>query len=215
MPRAKVGWYHAWTVAERIAERNGVIRARDFAAYEVPHQWLQVLSGLELQQIGPGLYVPHGARVDGRVVLAKKYPNLTLGLTSALWVRGVLSERPEYQWWVLGSRDRLPSLRKPHMRFARSSWPQEDREELELDGTTIPCQSVVRALLDCVRFRGRLGPGVAARALQRALETEAVSAEALRHRAEELHVHAPLRRLLRQLAVREPEGRREVEASAH
>lgn len=148
--------------------------------------------------------------------MARKYRGLTVGLTSALWLQGVLRDLPPDDWWVISRDGRLPSMRLPTMRFVRSSWPLEDRERLELDGTWIHCQSSVRAVLDCVRLRRRLGEGVAEAALHRALRVKAVTVEALEHRAEELHVHAPLREMLRRLAAaRVPFAAPEAAPSAH
>jgi hypothetical protein len=219
MPKAKVGIGTADRVLNLIAAQKRVIRPRDFLDYQVPHTWLHLFDYyLELRKLGRGLYVLESDRapVDYAVLMARKYRGLTLGLTSALWLQGVLPDPPTNDWWVLARRDRLPSMRLPSMRFVRSSWPREDRELRLLDGTPIHCQSVARALLDCVRFRRRLGEGVAEAALSRALESGAVDVEALMRRAEELRVRAPLRHMLRRLtSARELNATPQTTAAAH
>lgn len=204
MPYARLGYWGAHGIAGDLTSAKRVIRPRDFTELKVPHTWIYFLARRgyfqKLEKVGPGLYVHKGVPVDPLIVLARKYPRVTLGLTSALWLHG-LAERPEQEWWVMGIKDRIPTVKLSSSRFVRSSWPQDDRVEVEVDQTKLFVHSVDRALLDCVKFQKQLGEATIAGHVHRALEAKATTVEALRTRSKGLHVHQPLRRLLRRLAA--------------
>jgi hypothetical protein len=157
MASAKLGIWGAEGIVWQWARSMRVVRPRDLAEADIPHTWLYVVGGLKMQRVGPGLYVRHGDEVDPLILMARKYPGLTLGLTSALWAHGLVTERPANDWFVMGHKDRRPTLPVPAARFVRSSWAKEDREEVALLETRIQVHSPVRALLECVRFERVLG----------------------------------------------------------
>jgi hypothetical protein len=203
MPKANLGWGGASSTINRIVYCRRVIRTRDLVEWGVPPSWLWVLQ-FEYERMGRGLYVVRGDCVDPLIVVARKYPRLTVGLMTALWLHGVLTERPENDWWIMGLKDRMPLFAGANARFLRSSWPHEDRVELDFDRTTLLVHSRERALLDCVKFRRQIGEDSVRRALRVALETGAVVLGALESRAEGLQVVAPLRELMRRLRAERP-----------
>src|SRR5437870_13721727 len=106
MARAKLGIWGAEGLVHQWASWMRVVRPRDLAQADVPHAWLYVVGGLRMRRVGPGLYVRHGDDVDPLVLLARKYPRLTLGLTSALWAHGLVAQRPAVDWFVMGHKVR-------------------------------------------------------------------------------------------------------------
>jgi hypothetical protein len=137
--------------------------------------------------------------VDPLIVMSRKYPSLTLGLTSALWLHGLLEQRPESDWWILANKSRRPQLPQPQAKFVRSSWPLEDRELLRYDGTGMQAQSIVRALIDSVRFEHLVGPQATRAVLKHALSCGAVTQDSLVERASALHFRRPMKAALRAL----------------
>ena len=195
MPKARFGWGAAASLCRSIAARDQVVRPRDFVARKVQPAWLYFLAPHELKQVGPGLFIWHEfGDVDPLVLLARKYPGVTLGLTTALWAHGLI-ERPPHDWWVIGARDRRPTLPCERARFVRSSWPREDRGPVEVlyEKCFIESHSVVRAVLDCVRFRTLLGEQAVDAALRAVLASNHPEFAMLDIRAAELHVYRPFR----------------------
>jgi hypothetical protein len=187
-----MGWYDAAMWAYNIIRDRQIVRPRDFEAMGAASSWLYTLKGLELEQVGPGLFCHPLAKPDEALLLARKYPRLAMGALSALWIHDYI-RRPECDWWIIGIRDRVPTLPSRRARFIRSSWATEDVEEGDFgSGITVRAQSVTRAVLECIRHRRKIGPEAVDAALKKVFERP-FDRDALAERARKLHVLAPLR----------------------
>ncbi|MBL8956130.1 MAG: hypothetical protein JNK82_35480 [Myxococcaceae bacterium] len=176
-----------------------LLSPRDRDHFGVPEwqfrMWLKII----LVKRARGLYAPRNVVITERVLLARRYPRLRLGLTSALAAHDVISWPAGGDWWVIGQKAHVPATRPADAHFVRSSWPRDDCDLAPVDDTYLMAQSPLRALLDCVRFHKRLGSDVAEDAMRAALAKGIVTPDALLSRAKELHVLAPVRSLLARL----------------
>ena len=157
-----------------IAQAVGVLRTRDLAHHGVSPSWLKVLF-LEYRRVGPGVFVSSGEKTDRLLHLARKYPGLTLGLTSALWLTKVLPVRPPEDCWVLGARDGLPTWAPPGVRYLRSRRARDDRVALLVGPVRVPVHLPLHAALDCIRYRRVIGEEQMLAAVRATLESGVVS----------------------------------------
>lgn len=196
----KLGWHGALGFVGEEIHRRHIVRPRDLIQRGVPHSWLYDFASMEIKKIGPGLFTLRSANPDPLLILARKYPGLTLGVTSALWAHDLI-ERPAQDWWIMGNNARRPRLPCERARFLRSSWPREDTDPVELfyARAMVVTQSPVRALLDCLRFRKKLGEEQVDAAFRAALHKNVVNTAVLEMRAAELHIYHPLKAKLRSL----------------
>lgn len=187
-----MSWYDAAGYAYEIIRDRQIVRPRDFEAAGVASSWLYHLKWLELAQVGPGLFCHPLAKPDEALLLARKYPRLALGALSALWIHDCIL-RPECDWWIIGIRDRVPTLPSLRARFIRSSWATEDVEAGDFgSGIKVRAQSVTRAVLECIRHRRKIGAEAVDAALKKVFDRP-FDRDALEERARQLHVLAPLR----------------------
>lgn len=186
-------WYEGYGAAMEIIRHEQIVRPRDMLEMNTSPTWLYFLDGMELKRVGPGLYTVPQFTPDPAHLVARKYPRLTFGALSALWVHGLIP-RPEHDWWIIGVHSRVPSFAPGQTRFLRSSWPAEDREEALLPPRNFKvfAQTVTRAVLDCIRHRKKLGAAAVDSALSTVFE-QPFDRDALEERARQLHVITPLR----------------------
>ncbi len=152
--------------------------------------WLNL--AYQYTKVTRGLYVSRERCLEALALTVAKTPRLVVGLTTALWMRGVISVRPNVPWFVLGLRDRIPRWTAQRARFTRSSWPDLATDLQTLDGVPVRVQTAARAAVDCVRC---LPADEAAVALKAALAEQVTSTQLL-DVAQQTRFSAPMRRFL-------------------
>jgi hypothetical protein len=188
-------YWHALNELQRIAFEKGCVRPRDIIEMKLSANWVEVF-GSQFQQRARGVYFPYGVVPDRLVILLAKYPRMVVGLTTALWMHGVLARRPKEDWLVHALNCPEP-IRYPQAVMVRTTWPYEHIEEMKLQGVTFSVQEPARAAVDCVRFRQRIGPRRVRGILQEALASGKVTVEAIRGIARSTRVLKPVDRALR------------------
>jgi hypothetical protein len=189
---------------KRIAREKGCVRNRDIIEMDLSANWVHVFSW-EFQKRARGVYFPREVVPDRLVILLAKYPRIVVGLTTALWMHGILAKRPKEDWLVhaLNCPERI---RYPQAVMVRTTWPYQHIEELKLQGVTFSVQQPARAAVDCVRFRQRLGPRRVRWILKEALASGKVTVEAMREIARSTRLRKPVdRALVSLLGSRQPQ----------
>ncbi len=172
-----------------LAAEHGLIRPRDLAAHQLPRVILTrlVRQGL-LQRVGRGLYAlpqrsisEHGTLAE----VASKHPQAVVCLLSALQLHGLTTQAPFEVWLGIPNKARAPRLDYPPLRIVRFSGMalSDGVEERKIDGVTVRITNVPRTVVDCFKFRNKIGLDVALEALTDALQSRRTSVDELWHYA--------------------------------
>lgn len=175
------------TTAEilRLAAELGLVRPRDLTARNLPHTLLaQLYEQGRLERVGRGLYRLPGHQPTEHSSLAevsKRVPQGVVCLLSALRFHGVGTQSPFAVWMAIHPKDRLPRLEYPPLRVVRFSGPAltEGVEEHSTPDGTVRVYSIAKTVVDCFRYRNKIGLDVALEALQCALRERRATVDEL------------------------------------
>ncbi|HEY3318970.1 MAG TPA: type IV toxin-antitoxin system AbiEi family antitoxin domain-containing protein [Planctomycetota bacterium] len=161
--------------AERILNllrRQGYIRARDLDALSVERIYLSRLceKGL-LKKAGRGIYALADAPVSEWHTLAltaKLVPEGVVCLLSALRFHGIGTQQPHEVWIALDRRAATPKPGYPKVRVVRPSGAALSGgvERHEIEGTPVKIFSAAKTVVDCFKYRNKIGMDVALEALR-------------------------------------------------
>jgi predicted transcriptional regulator of viral defense system len=153
-----------------LARRQGILRARDLDQLRISREYLSRLrkDGV-LTQVARGLYVLHDASPTEQRTLAqvaRVLPNSVVCLLSALQLHGLTTQLPHQVWMAI-----LPSARKPArkdlpLHIVRMTDLSTGREERVVEKVPVHVFSAARTVVDCFRYRNKLGLDVALEALR-------------------------------------------------
>ena len=163
---------------------KGMVRARELAQIGVAGETLQqLLRRGALVRIGRGLYVaPDRALTehDQLAQLAIKHPRVVFCLLTALQIHGLRTQAPHEVWVAISPNARAPQVEYPPLRVVRFSDPDIQIEQISLDGVVrIPVTSAAKTVVDCFKFRNKIGLDVALEALKDAWRQKKVSMDDL------------------------------------
>ena len=163
---------------------KGMVRARELAQIGVAGETLQqLLRRGALVRIGRGLYVtPDRALTehDQLAQLAIKHPRVVFCLLTALQIHGLTTQAPHEVWVAISLNARAPQVEYPPLRVVRLSDPDIQIEQISLDGVVrIPVTSAAKTVVDCFKFRNKIGLDVALEALKDAWRKKKVSMDDL------------------------------------
>jgi len=157
-----------------LAKKHGLIRSRDLADKGLPRVALTrlVRQGL-LTRVGRGLYSLPDRQISGQGALAEvaqKHPQSIVCLLSALRVHELTTQSPFEVWIAISNKARAPKMDYPPLRIVRFSGAAltEGIERHTIDGVNVRVTGVARTVVDCFKFRNKIGLDVALEALREA-----------------------------------------------
>lgn len=155
-----------------VAQAQGVARTRDFVTAGVPRVYLKrLVEDGRLTQVGRGLYRPNDTPLPTTSSLAEAarvVPNGVIALLSALRFHGLTTQAPHAVWLLIGTRAWTPVNPPMRLKIVRASGRSltEGVETHDVDGVTVPITSPAKTVIDCFKYRRRVGLDVALEALQ-------------------------------------------------
>src|SRR5258706_12190124 len=159
------------------AELPGLLRAVDLEAQNIPRGRLSgMLRRGEVQRVGRGLYRLRDApltELETLAAVSKRIPGAIICLLTALHVHGIGTQAPRDVWIALDRKARKPRASDLPVRVVRFSgamlrYAIETREVL---GVTVRLTSPARTVVDCFRYRKKVGLDVALEALRDAVNS--------------------------------------------
>jgi predicted transcriptional regulator of viral defense system len=158
-----------------LAQKQGILRPRDLEKHGIPRHILAVLyrSG-RLVRVGRGLYVhPETSPTENHdfALLAKRTPDAIICLLSALRFHELTTQLPGAVWIALhpkARRPQIPDLSLEVVRFSGKALTEGIEDHL-VDGVPVRITSPARTVIDCFRYRRRIGRDVAVEALRDAM----------------------------------------------
>ena len=149
----------------RLARKRGLLHTRDIAALGVPTVVLtrRVRAG-KLERAGRGVYA-----------LAEVAPR----------VDDIGTQAPFEVWLALPAGAAASGLGSPAIRIVRLSGGSltQGIERIEVDGVKVPVFNAARTIVDCFKFRNKIGLDVALEALREGWRERKVNMDALWHYA--------------------------------
>ena len=173
---------------EAFREHAGLMQTRDALDLGIHPRTLYRLrdEGVVIQ-VSRGIYrlasLPPLSQPDIAAV-ALRVPRAVICLTSALAYHDVTSEVPHEVQIALPRRTKTPRIDFPPIRVFWFSGPalSEGIDVVEIDGVNVRVYDLPKTVVDCFRFRNKIGLDVAIAALKEAIKRKGVRpAELLRY----------------------------------
>ncbi len=158
--------------AIELAEKLGMVRARDLAGHGIHAMVLtRLVRKGKLVRAARGLYVLPDADVTERHSLAeaaKRVPNGTVCLLSALAFHDLTTVLPHEVWMAIPEKAWMPKVGYPAIRFMRFSGEAltEGVETHKIEKVTVRVYSPAKTVADCFKYRKKIGLDLALEALR-------------------------------------------------
>ena len=156
----------------RLARARTLLRARDLTQHGLPTVALtRLVQAGKLQRVARGLYGLPGAEISEHRSLAEvsaRVPKGVVCLLSALRVHEIGTQAPHEVWIAIPQHMVTPRLDQPAIRVVRMSDEAlaDGVERMNIDGVEVPVFNAARTVVDCFRFRNKIGLDVALEALR-------------------------------------------------
>jgi predicted transcriptional regulator of viral defense system len=134
----------------------------------------------ELVELGRGLYAYPSfepTAQHGLAVMAARVPAAVVCLLSALAFHELTTEQPADLWIALPPRTWRPKLEWPHLRIVSFSGAHFDEgiEHHTIESIDVKVYGLAKTVIDCFRFRNKIGSDVAVAALREAVRKRRTS----------------------------------------
>lgn len=156
----------------RLARARTLLRARDVAQHGLPTIALtRLVQAGKLQRVARGLYGLPDAEISEHRSLAEvsaRVPKGVVCLLSALRVHEIGTQAPHEVWIAIPPHMTSPRMDQPAIRVVRMSDAAltDGIDHLKIDGVNVPVFTAARTVVDCFRFRNKIGLDVALEALR-------------------------------------------------
>jgi predicted transcriptional regulator of viral defense system len=155
-----------------LARKQPILRVKDLAAAKIHPEHLRRLwrKGV-VERASRGVYRLVEAEYTAHLSLAevaKRVPRGVICLMSALQFHGIGTQLPPDVWLAVDRRAARPTSTSPRLRVVRLSGEafSEGVETKEIDGVTVQIYSPAKTIVDCFKFRNKVGLDVALEALR-------------------------------------------------
>lgn len=168
-----------------LLKRNGTARARDLEVAGIARvQLSRLVASGDLVRIARGLYAlsdrDAGAN-EALVIVSRRVPQAFFCLLTALRFHGLTTQAPFEVWIGIGNKDHVPRLEWPSLRVVRFSGVGLGAGIEIHAGKDAPMRvtSVARTVVDCFKFRNKIGLDVAMEALRQVHQERRVTMDEL------------------------------------
>lgn len=168
----------------------GLLRAYDLEARGIPRGRLTgMLRRGEVQRVGRGLYRLRNApltELETVAAVSKRIPGAIVCLLTALHIHGIGTQAPRDVWIALDRKARKPQASGLPVRVVRFSGPmlRYAIETRDLLGVPVHLTSPARTVVDCFRYRKKIGLDVALEALRDAVNSRRATVDEIARVAE-------------------------------
>jgi len=170
-----------------LARKKGLLRPRDLAEIGLSRQYLSVVyrRGL-LERVSRGIYCLPGFALDENqslVEVCTKVPSGVICLLTALSFHDLTTQVPFEVHLAISRTARRPQMDSLQLRVYRFSGPAltEGVEEHSIAGVKIQVYSLAKTVVDCFKFRNKIGLDVAIEALRDCLHQRKTTVDELVH----------------------------------
>ena len=171
-------------------DHPGILKRHDLESLGIPPWRIRTMIHRgEMERIARGLYRMNSTEVseyETLVSVCARMPQAIVCLLSALQIHGIGTQVPREVWVALDRKARKPSFKDLPVRVVRFSGQMLTYgiETREIQGIQVRITSPARTVVDCFRYRAKIGMDVALEALQEALRSGKTSVDAIMRAAE-------------------------------
>jgi len=173
-----------------MARRQGILRPKDLREAGVhPENLRRLCSSGKLRRSARGLYVLADRDVSPNIAFAqaaKWLPHGVICLLSALRFHEIGTQNPFEVWIALDRRARTPRIQRPPLRVMRFSGKAftSGIGEHRIEGVSVRIYSPAKTVVDCFKYRNKIGIDVAIEALRGAIQSRKCTLAQIREQAE-------------------------------
>lgn len=190
-----------------LGEIGPIFRTQDAEREGIPRPVLKkMLADGLLEKVDRGLYRIVDSDITENITLLQVYRKVSKGiicLLSALQLHDIGTQLPHEVWIAIGNKARPPGTRTLPIRIIRFSKASETYgiQTLTLDGIQVRVTSPARTVVDCFRFRNKIGLDVALEALREAVRGKKATLAEIRRAAEACRAEKVMAPYMESLAV--------------
>lgn len=190
-----------------LAQAKGLLRTRDVSAAGAYRGLLaQMVNDGQLLRLGRGLYaLPERAASehDSLAEVAAKSAQGVVCLISALRFHNLTTQQSPDVWLAIAHKAHAPSLASPRLRVVRMSGAAltSGIETHAVGGVPVRVYCLAKTIVDCFKYRNKIGLDVALEALREAWREKRVTMDALWQYAQVCRVTNVMRPYLELLGV--------------
>ena len=195
--------------AIQILSKSGMVRLREFKAAGIPETVVARLTRAgRVVRLARGLYqLPSADLQTGHTLaeVAKIVPKGVICLISALVYHELTLQMPPFVWVAIDVHTRQPNHRYPPMRFVRFGKKAltQGIERHMIEGASVKITSPVKTIVDCFRFRNKIGTDIAISAMREALRKRRCKPDEIIRLARSLRIASVVRPYLEAMTVDE------------
>lgn len=172
-----------------LVRAQSVIRPKDLKEHGLPKDYLYILAqeGV-IERIGRGLYQwPNNdmGRHQSLVEVSKLAPKAVVTLLSALNYHNITTQNPHQIWLAIDRKSWRPEISYPPVRFVTMSGEalHAGVEAHSIDGVPIKVFNLAKTVVDCFKYRNKVGLDVALEALREGWAARRFTMDELQHYA--------------------------------
>ena len=191
----------------KLARTRPIVRARDAAAEGIHTGTLtRMVRAGKLEKVGPGRYRLATTDVTEShclVLACTIVPSSVVCLATALLFHKVGTQLPREVWLAVPRGTRVPSFAFPPVRVTRivPALFELGVEEHDIEGGKVRVYNLARTVVDCFRFRNKVGVDVALEALREAWRSRRLDLNEVDRLAKALRVDRVMRPYLEMLVI--------------
>ncbi len=156
----------------RLARRHALLRARDLVEQGLPTMTLtRLVASGKLERVARGVYsLPDRTLHEHRSLaeVAIRVPRGVVCLLTALRVHDIGTQAPHEVWLAIPNHMVAPRLDQPRLRIVRMSGTalEQGIEHRSIDGVSVAVFNAAKTVVDCFKYRNKIGLDVALEALR-------------------------------------------------
>jgi len=184
-----------------------ILRLKDFTAKDVgPETLARLVREGTIVRVARGLYQRADASADARHSLAEAaalVPKGVVCLISALQFHELTLQMPSEVWMAIDRTAWRPRFGYPPVRFVRFSGKAltDGVKRHRIEGIEVAITGPARTIVDCFRYRGKVGLDVALEALREGLRQRKVTTDQLWRHATKMRVWSILKPYVEAMAA--------------
>lgn len=185
--------------ALKLLKARGMLRLKDFVTEGIgPETLARLVREEAVVRPARGLYQLPGAQVEAAHMLAEAavlVPKGIVCLTSALQYHELTLQMPSAVWMAIERTAWRPKIDYPRIRFVRFTGPSltEGVARHRIEGVDVPITDPARTIVDCFRYRAKVGLDVAMEGLREGLRRRRCTADELWRYARKARVWSVMR----------------------
>ncbi|MGO6853140.1 type IV toxin-antitoxin system AbiEi family antitoxin domain-containing protein [Rhizobium beringeri] len=192
------------TTAQRLRafdllKARGMLRLKDFVAEGIgPETLARLVREEAVVRLARGLYQLPDTQAEAAHALAEAavlVPKGVVCLTSALQYHELTLQMPSAVWMAIDRTAWRPKIDYPPIKFVRfkASALTEGVERHHIEGVEVPITNPARSIVDCFRYRTKVGLDVAMEGLREGLRRRKTTSDDLWTYAKEARIWSTMR----------------------